>query len=125
MWSAFGEPPEWGLKKASAEVARWPKAAEILFRVAADALGAALTGAGSGRACSYGVWHVTARDRHLHGARARALERVGRGGDAAAAQLRHGRPASRRPGRAAAARPRRHGGSGTAAGADRRAHARR
>jgi hypothetical protein len=31
IWSALGEPPDWGVKNASVEEARWPKAAGILF----------------------------------------------------------------------------------------------
>src|ERR1039458_9461283 len=31
IWFALGEPPDRGVKKASVEVTRWPKAAGILF----------------------------------------------------------------------------------------------
>ncbi len=48
-----------------------------------DRSGAA--GVREARAASYGLRHATSRDRHLHGARARPLERVGPAGGAAAA----------------------------------------
>src|ERR1700730_1934860 len=37
IWFALGDPPDWGVKNASSD-GIWPKAAEILFRPARDAL---------------------------------------------------------------------------------------
>jgi hypothetical protein len=50
IWFALGEPPDCGLKNASTEVVRWPKAAGILFRVGADARDRRPAASGRGRA---------------------------------------------------------------------------